>query len=301
VGIAAEPLLAQCPSGGCGSGPSPAVGGSGGGAAGQSGGIAGTGGGAARGCGCSGGSSASSSGGAARGTPPVIRAEAKPAWQDASASALETAAAEKRPIVVYFTDEADSEYAMIGEDLAGLSKTAAVFIKMPYNSDRSKSEWAEVSVVPVNKLLSDNPARDFGIKVGSAEVLLLDWFGNEFQRYGSNAKADVLKKHIEMVAKRVEDTNGKLDKYLEKAKEANAKSDRKDAVKYLMKNFRDGIVGMPAQEESIRLYRSIMDDARAEIESLAEKKDADGLKRLARELKKTDVEKTIDEAISKLG
>jgi hypothetical protein len=44
-----------------------------------------------------------------------------------------------------------------------------------------------------------------------------------------------------------------------------------------------------------------MDSAEAEVEKLVEKKDVEGLKTLARELRKTDLEKTIDEALAKLS
>jgi hypothetical protein len=44
-----------------------------------------------------------------------------------------------------------------------------------------------------------------------------------------------------------------------------------------------------------------MDEARAEISKLADAKGADGLKVLARNMKNTDVEKEIDEAIRKLS
>ena len=289
VGIAASPVIAQCPSSGCGS--------SSGSGCGASGSIAGSGGGA-RGCGCSG---SSSTGTASRGAPPVIREEAKPLWQSVGSALLETAAAEKRPIVVYFADEANSEYAMIGEDLANLSKTSAVFVKIPHNPDRSTPDWVEESAVPSNKLLSDNPARDFNIRSGSVEVLLLDWYGNEHKRFGDSAKADLLKKHIELIAKQVEKVNEDLEKGFTKAQEAHNNSDRKTALKYILKNFKDGQVGLPAQEETIRLYRSIMDSARTEMESMVAEKDAEGLKRLSRELRKTDVQKSIDEAISELG
>lgn len=291
LGVAAAPIWAQCSGGGCG---------------GSSSGSGATGGSCPNG-GCpNAGKTAGrverpTNGRAARPAGPTVSAEEMPSWSKPSTEALENAAREQRPIVVLFPAEADSPTAMASKEMAELSKTAALFIKMPYTADREKSPWAEESVVPTSRLLSDNPARDFNIAVGKETVLVLDWFGNEHNRLSASIKAIELQKHVEKVAEKVEDINGKLDKTLAKAKEAHEKANRKDALKHIMKNFKDGIVGMPAQEETVRLYRTIMDEAREEMNKLVEKKDAEGLKGMQKELKKTDVAKEIDEAISKLG
>src|SRR5690606_27290681 len=216
----------------------------------------------------------------------------------ASASSIESAAAEKRPIVLYFADEADSDFTMYGEDLAELSKTDAMFVKVPYTADREKSPWAETSVVPTSKLLSDNPAREYNVAVGKAAVLVCDWFGNEYFRTDEKVKADKLKLMIAKVSDQVEDANKKLQKNLEKAQQAMEKQDSKNAIKALLKNFDEGVVGLDAQEASVRLYHEIMDDIREQKDVLVEKGDVDGLKELAKLVKKTDLEKEVDEAIS---
>ncbi|MCB9932828.1 MAG: hypothetical protein H6841_05320 [Planctomycetes bacterium] len=221
-----------------------------------------------------------------------------PSWQKASSSSIESAAAEKRPIVLYFPDEADSDFTMYGEDLAELSKTDAMFVKIPYTADREKSPWAEDSVVPTSKLLSENPSLEYNVPVGKPAVIVCDWFGNEYFRTDEKVKADKLKAMITKVADQVEDANKKLQKNLEKAQQAMEKQDSKNAIKSLLKNFGEGVVGLDAQEESVRLYHEIMDSIREQKDALVEKGDVDGLKELAKVVKKTDLEKEVDEAIS---
>ncbi len=200
--------------------------------------------------------------------------------------------------MLYFPNEADSDFTMYGEDLAELSKTDAMFVEVPYTADREKSPWAETSVVPTSKLLSDNPSREYNIAVGKAAVLVCDWFGNEYFRTDEKVKADKLKAMITEVADLVEDANKKLQKNLEKAQQAVEKEDSKNALKTLLKNFGEGVVGLDAQEASVRLYHEIMDKYREQKDALVEKGDVEGLKELAKVVKKTDLEKEVDEAIS---
>jgi hypothetical protein len=200
--------------------------------------------------------------------------------------------------VLYFPNEADSDFTMYGEDLAEISKTEAMFVKVPYTADREKSPWAETSVVPTSKLLSDNPSREYNVAVGKAAVLVCDWFGNEYFRTDEKVKADKLKAMINKVSDLVEDANKKLQKNLEKAQQAVEKDDSKNALKTLLKNFGEGVVGLEAQEASVRLYHEIMDKFREQKDALVEKGDVNGLKELAKVVKKTDMEKEVDEAIS---
>lgn len=200
--------------------------------------------------------------------------------------------------MLYFPNEADSDFTMYGEDLAEISKTEAMFVKVPYTADREKSPWAETSVVPTSKLLSDNPSREYNVAVGKAAVLVCDWFGNEYFRTDEKVKADKLKAMINKVSDLVEDANKKLQKNLEKAQQAVEKDDSKNALKTLLKNFGEGVVGLEAQEASVRLYHEIMDKFREQKDALVEKGDVNGLKELAKVVKKTDMEKEVDEAIS---
>jgi hypothetical protein len=225
-----------------------------------------------------------------------------PSWQQASAASLESAAVEERPVVVYFPDENDSDFELYGEEFNEISTSSAVFVKIPYTEDRAESPWEEETVVPTSRLLSENPAREYDVKVGDPTVLVCDWHGNEYFRTDERVRPDALKKMIEKVADEVEDANDKLQKYFDKAKEEYDEGDVGKAIKYLLKNFDDGEgpVGLPAQEESIRLYHEIMDNARAKMEELVEAGDVDGLKDLEKEVKKTPLEDEIEDAVSEL-
>ncbi|MCA8915813.1 MAG: hypothetical protein KDB90_10420 [Planctomycetes bacterium] len=178
-----------------------------------------------------------------------------------------------------------------------MSKMDAMFMKIAYTADREVSPWAEESVVPTSKLLSDNPSREYKVAVGKPAVLVCDWYGNEYFRTDNKVRADKLKLMIAKVSDLVEDANKKLQKNLDKAKESADKEDSKGAIKDLLKNFKEDVVGLEAQEGSIRLYHEIMDGIRAKKDELVEKGDVDGLKELGKIVKKTELEKEIDEAM----
>ena len=199
--------------------------------------------------------------------------------------------------MIYFAEENATDADFQGKELAELSKTDAVFIKISYTEDREESPWAEKSVVPTSKLLSDNPSREYDVPVGKATVIVADSYGNEYYRLNGTPKADQLKASVDKVKDQSEKAAEKLQKNLDKAKDYMSKEDRKNAVKYLLKNFDEGLVGLDAQEETIRMYHEILDAARSELATLVEKKDATAIKSLAKEFKKTDMETEIDEAL----
>lgn len=190
---------------------------------------------------------------------------------------------------------------MYGEEFAELSQMDAMFMKVAYTADREVSPWAEKSVVPTSKLLSDNPSREYNVKVGKPTVVVCDWFGNEYFRTDNKVKANKLKAMVERVADEVEDANKKLQKNLDKANKYLEKEDQKNAVKTLLKNFGEDVVGLEAQEASVRLYHEIMDDLRSQKDELVEKGDSEGLKELAKKVKKTDLEAEIKEAIKNVA
>lgn len=199
--------------------------------------------------------------------------------------------------MIWFPAENESDAEFSGKEIAELSKTSALFIKIPYSADREKSPWATESAVPVSKLLSDNPAREYEVKVGQSTILVTDSYGNEHNRMTAAPNHKSLQAMIDKVKEKSEKDNSKLQKSYDKAKAAHEKGDRKGALSEINKNFKTGLVGLAAQEETVRLYHTIMDEARAQMKELADKKDVDGLKNLAKEMRKTDVEKEINEAI----
>jgi len=220
-----------------------------------------------------------------------------PAWQTASTDSIESAAADQRPIVLYFADENDSDFEMYGDDFAELSRDSAMFMKVAYTDDREESPWAEESVVPTSKLLSENPSLAYNVPVGKATVVVCDWFGNEFFRTDNRVRCDKLQAMVERVSDLVEKASSKLQKNLDKARDYQEKENTKFVLRYVMKNFDDGLVGWEPIEESIRLYHDVLDDLRAKKDELVEKGDVDGLKEIAKVVKKTDMEKEVDEAM----
>lgn len=226
-----------------------------------------------------------------------MKPEELPSWQRPSTEALESAAREGRPLVIWFPAENEADASFSGKEIADLSKTSALFLKVPYTADREKSPWATESAVPTSKLLSDNPAREYGIKVGQSTILVTDSWGNEHNRMTTAPNHKSLQSMVDKVKDKTEKDNTKLQKTFDKAKAAHEKGDRKGALSAITSNFKTGLVGLSAQEETIRLYHTIMDEVRAQVKELAEKKDTEGLKNLAKEMRKTDVEKEINEAI----
>lgn len=203
--------------------------------------------------------------------------------------------------MIYFATESASDFEFYGKELAEISKDKAVFIRIDFTEDREESPWAEESVVPTSKLLSDNPSREYDVQVGKLTVIITDSYGNEYYRVTKVPSDRQLMGYIEKVKDQVEDANDKLQKNLDKAREyLNDKKDRKNALKYLLKNFKDGMVGLDAQEESIRMYHEILDAARSELAELKEKKDVDGLKALGKDVDKTDMEEEVDEALDEI-
>ena len=203
--------------------------------------------------------------------------------------------------MIYFAEEHATEADFADKELAEISKSDAMFIQVSYTEDREKSPWAEDTIVPTSKILSDNPSREYDVRVGQLTIIVADSYGNEYYRMTKVPRANQLETYLEKVSKEVEKANDKLQKNLDKARSyLEEKSDRKNAVKYLLKNFKEGVVGLEAQEESIRMYHDILDAARSEIAELKEKKDADGLKELSKDLGKTDLDAEIDEALDEI-
>lgn len=231
---------------------------------------------------------------------PTINPADIPGWQTPSTKALENAAASKLPLVVYFPGEGDTDASWYGKELAEMAKKDAVFIRIPYNPDREKSVFDE-SVIPTSKLLSDNPSRDYKVTVGKATVIVTDSWGNEYYRFPTPPKHLELKGAVDKVADKVDSTNKKLQKTYDAAKAAWDKKDNVGALKQILKNFKEGVVGVSAQEETIRLYHEVMDAVRAEVKDLAAKGGPEAekqLKTMKGTYKGTAVSKDIDEALT---
>jgi hypothetical protein len=221
-----------------------------------------------------------------------------PEWRAPSVEVLETAAREQRPIVLLFAGPNDDGSTLAGEEMQELSRSSAVFVRIPHTTDREKSPWSVESTVPVNKLLSDNPSRDYGVPVGRLTLLLCDWYGNNLGfQLSANVRAPELERMIGQVESRVKDNEVRLQRTLDRALAAHEKGDRRAAMRGVLGNFRDGFVGYAAQENTVRLYHEIMDSVRAEASALAAEGNTSALRALAREFRRTDAEKDIQEAL----
>ena len=234
-------------------------------------------------------------------TPAVNPAEI-PAFERPSTKILEKAANEERPLVIYFPGEGAGDAEFSGEQIAELSKTDAIFVRVPYNPDREDSPWAEDSAVPSSKLLSENPSRDYRIRAYPT-FLVADSFGNEVYRITRAPSAAQLQKYFKQIEKKTAKLAKKLNRNLKNARTAWESKDETKAIKAILKNFKEDVVGLEAQEETVRLYHEVLDSARETISSLTEDGSADSLKKLKSmktTYKKTDLLNEIAEAIESL-
>lgn len=222
-----------------------------------------------------------------------------PTFNKPDSETLEKAAKENLPLVIYFSEEGmdpvEAEREMLGADMAELSQKKAIFIHVPYNGDRTPA-LDDGSPIPTSKILSANPSRDYGISKYPT-VIVADSFGNEVTRIKSTPSAKTLEGKIEEVKDEMEKVEKKLAKNLKSAQESLEKKDVKKFLKYCMSNFKEGVVGLESQTETIRAYRDAIDSAREKIDELLEAGDEKGLKSMAKEYKKTELESEIDEAL----
>lgn len=152
------------------------------------------------------------------------------------------------------------------------------FVMIEHNADRTPS-LDDGCPVPTSKLLSPNPSRDYNITKYPSYVVC-DWFGNEYNRYTKTPAAKDIKKNLEGVVDAMDASNKKLAATAEVAKKALEEKDLKGFFKAANANFKTGIIGLAGQEDTIALYRKVIDDARAEVETILEDRPADGEKRL---------------------
>ena len=114
--------------------------------------------------------------------------------------------------------------------------------------------------------------------------------------------AALLTKYFNGVTKKVAKAEKKLNKNLSKAQASWEKQDRRNAIKSILKNFKEDMVGLEAQESTIRLYHEILDAARTEIAEMGDAEDATKkLKAMKAVFKKTDLLDEINEALESLS
>lgn len=208
-------------------------------------------------------------------------------WESASLDTLDKASRDGKPLFIFFPGEDEkynSDSYFYGKDLRDLADNEAVFVRVPYNGDREPLPDAELSPVPMPKLASDNPSRDYAVK-SYPTFIVADSYGNEVFRLGKNPKAGDLEKYFGEVSSRMDKTHDRLRKNLDKARQAVEKGDTKGALSKILGNFKEDVVGLEAQEETIRLYHEILDGARSQAAELASAGDDESLRKL-KEMKK---------------
>jgi hypothetical protein len=229
-------------------------------------------------------------------------AEKLPAWQTAGQEALTKAAETKKPLVLFFQAEGDQygDFYIYGEDYKKLSDESAIFVRIPYTSNRDKSPDGE-SAVPMSKLLSDNPSRDYGVAVNRPTFIVADWHGNAFNKIERKASANELKTFIDRVPKQMESLNKKLQRNYDSAKASWDKQDHGAALRSINSNFKEDVVGLEPQVSTISLYNTIMDALKAKVEEMASNGDIEGLRGIAKDryLRGTSVAKEAEDAMNK--
>ncbi|CAG0985925.1 hypothetical protein PLCT2_02186 [Planctomycetaceae bacterium] len=213
----------------------------------------------------------------------ALKADGIIGWEPATPKTLEKAATDKKPILIYFPGEGP-EYNydgyFYGKELKELADKKAVFVRVAYTSDRAAVPYSEQSPIPMNKIAGDNPSRDYGIKTYPTFVIA-DQNGNQFFRIeGKKPSAKDLEAYFDKVPEAANKANEKLQKNLDDAKKLWEKKDSKAALAVLLKNFKDGSVGLAAAEGSTKLYRELLDDARAKLKDIGDKSKADNVKKL---------------------
>jgi len=220
-----------------------------------------------------------------------------PAWEKPTSSALDRAASTKMPLILYFADERDDPSPFADPAIVEMAKQEAVFIKIPYTSIRDKAPAGDESPIPTSKLLGDNPSRDYKVPVGKMTLIIADCHGNEFFRLTTVPKAKELKATLDKVPAQVEKAETKLRKNYDSAKNSWDKQDGAGALKPILKNFKDGFVGLDAQQDTIALYNQILEAGLVKVKESHENGDVDALKGLSKDFKGTVVGKAADDAL----
>jgi len=213
---------------------------------------------------------------------------------------LENAANGKQAIFIFFPGENDDANSYFGGKDYKALESQAQFVSIPYNADREPAPVTEESLVPTSKLLSDNPSRDYGIKAYPA-FIVADSYGNVIMSLsGKKPAAKELEAAFGKVSAKMDDNAKKLQRRLDNAKKSWEAKDASKAMGEIRGNFKDGLVGYDAQNETIRIYHEVVDAARAQVDALKAEGSADSVKALKAmkgTFKDTEVENLIDEAL----
>ncbi len=233
----------------------------------------------------------------------VISPEELIDWKVARLAVIEEVQKKKKPVVLFFIEEGMDAVTASREihdaELATMAKDGeAFFLLVEHNADRTPS-LSTGSPIPTSLLTDANLGRAYNISTYPS-LLICDPHGNEYRRFSRAPGAGDIKKRIEEVSAFMEVTEHKLRKNLDLAKAKLESKDLRNFFKIVLKNFREGVVGLDAQNESIKVYREVLDNARDEIDEILEDRPRDAMTRLramSKSFRDTELDKEIDDAI----
>jgi hypothetical protein len=222
-------------------------------------------------------------------------------FQAPSNDLLESAQREQHPLVVVIVpSDQDNERLLYGQDFADMSREKATFVKVVDSGDRDRPAWEVNSTVPTSPLLSANPARDFNAPAGRITILVCDWFGNEYQRFQGNVRANSLERTVQGMEQLVEGETRRLERLYERAEQSHEREDVSGTVRSLVRVFAVGRTGLEPVEKASRLYHELCDKARQDVEKLVADGDEAGLRELERTFRNTDMADEIAKARASL-
>ncbi|MCC6574826.1 MAG: hypothetical protein IT462_13685 [Planctomycetes bacterium] len=171
-------------------------------------------------------------------------------------------------MVLFSKEKTDITTYFQGQDYVDMKDADAIFVAIPYTTDRTPAPGANETIVPSNKLMGDNPARDYKIRVGEEAVLVLDSFGNFDDigvKFSKKPTSKELKEAFSRMPAKVESLSKKLQKNVDAANTALGKGDRNSAFKAAVKVLESGLVGYGACAEATKIYHSICDEVMGDI------------------------------------
>jgi hypothetical protein len=223
-------------------------------------------------------------------------------WREADLSALESAMAREKPIVLFFMEEGmevlEGSFEIHCAELAKIADDRqATFLLVEHNGDRTPS-LDDGSPIPTSRLLSPNMGRDYDIR-RYPTVVVCDHFGNEYQNFNRIPQPRQLKSAIESVADQMEDMNRRLMRDVEAAEKALEEKNLRAFFTASTRLFRTGTVGLEAAEKMASMYREVIDEQRKEIDKILDERPEDALQRLrdmSRNFRNTELADEIEEA-----
>ena len=183
---------------------------------------------------------------------------------------------------------------MLGKDAVFVLVSAAQEVKALDDTgeakvkEKAKKTVARKSIVPTSNFEADCLFTAFDAKPGT--FVVTDWHGNLSKKFSKAPSIGSIKSAVASAKKDAEKVEKDLAKNAEKAEKAFDKGDHKDALKYSIKVFKEGVAGFEAVENTKLIYESIIEEGRVKLETAKEAGDEKAVKALAKLFRGTDLE-----------